>query len=153
VRVDNGATLEMFPQTRGAFAVSIHQLDTSTLGIDGVLRTRYQNSRTVDVVVRGLVWAPRARVVLDNPHTNTVHWLLGGVVADRLWIGDLELPTLQDQDLKIEPAASATDAEILVRSKSTMNGVTTEVEAVVAYQPGATTLDDRVAVTSLRVVD
>jgi hypothetical protein len=34
-----------------------------------------------------------------------------------------------------------------------MNGVTTEVEAVVAYRPGSTDLDTRVRVTSLRVVD
>jgi hypothetical protein len=34
-----------------------------------------------------------------------------------------------------------------------MNGVTTEVEALVAYRPGATDVDQRVRITSLRVVD
>jgi hypothetical protein len=70
-----------------------------------------------------------------------------------MWIGDPFFAPHIGQTAEIRPASAASDAEIVVRSKSTMNGVTTEVEAMVAYRPGATNLNERVAVTSLRVVD
>jgi hypothetical protein len=146
----------MFPRRQGEFLVSIQELASSNLGtgLDAILRTRWTNSASVSVTVHGLVWAPTNRVVFDNPNASSVQRLLGGVVATRLWIGDLVLTaTSPSQDFAIEPASAASDAEILVRSTSTMNGVTTEVEAVVAYRPGSTDLDERVRVTSLRVVD
>jgi hypothetical protein len=156
IRVDDGGSLEMFPRRQGEFLVSIQELASSNLGtgLDAILRTRWTNSASVSVTVHGLVWAPTNRVVFDNPNASSVQRLLGGVVATRLWIGDLVLTaTSPSQDFAIEPASAASDAEILVRSTSTMNGVTTEVEAVVAYRPGSTDLDERVRVTSLRVVD
>jgi hypothetical protein len=156
IRVDDGGSLEMFSRRQGEFFVSVQELPSSNLGtgLDAILRTRWTNSASVRVTVHGLVWAPTNRVVFDNPNASSVQRLLGGVVARRLWIGDLvATPTSPSQVFEIAPASAATDAEILVQSTSTMNGVTTEVEALVAYRPGATDVDQRVRITSLRVVD
>ena len=73
--------------------------------------------------------------------------LLGGIVVAGFWTLNVDLA-----GFAIEPATSIVDTRILLTSTSTLNGVSTTVEAVVAYRPQAANLDDRVAVTSFRVV-
>jgi hypothetical protein len=104
--------------------------------------------------VHGLIWGPANRVVLDNYADGSVQQLLGGVVTLRLWIGDnwasgLGIP----QTFDIRPATAASDAFIKLRSTSTVDGVTTTVEAIVQYRPQESDPNKRVAVNSSYVVD
>ena len=105
-------------------------------------------------MLHGLLWGPNGRVVLDNSHPSlTVHRLLGGVVANQLWIGDASTGWPTAAPDVVEPATGATDAVIRLRSTSTRDGVTTTVEAIVQYRPQADDPNERVAVNSSRVLD
>ena len=104
--------------------------------------------------MRGLVWAPNGRIVLDNPNNTTVQELRGGVVALQMWIGDTLGGGPATAPDVITPAdAAAIDAVIRLRSTSTRDGVSTTVEAIVQYRPQTSDVNQRVAVNSSRVVD
>ena len=150
----------MFARQQGNFFVNIQALSAadgyappSNPGADrSLVRTRPVNS--VHLVVRGLVWSPTSRIVLDNPHlSSTVHQLLGGVVTYQLWIGDTTPGGPTSASDVVQPATGATDAMIRLRSTSTRDGVTTTVEAIVQYRPQADDPNERVAVNSSRVLD
>jgi hypothetical protein len=158
LRLDNLGSLEMFARRHGDFFVNIQALSSadgyppSDPGVDrSLIRTRPVNH--VRLVVRGLVWSPDSRVVLDNPHSSTVHQLLGGVVAEKFWIGDTGSGGANPAPEVVKPASAASDAFIRLRSKSTRDGVTTEVEAIVQYRPQTSVIAERVAINSSRVVN
>jgi hypothetical protein len=163
IRVNPGGSLEMFPRQQGDFFVSIRAIGQgepyarSNFGTNfSVLRT-WDGTASTKLVVHGLVWAPANRVVLDNFRANSFNWLAGGVVTLRLWIGDnwagSAEETFPDYQFKIRPANAASDAEVKLRSQSTVDGVTTTVEAIVQYRPQANLPAERVAVKSSYVVD
>ena len=160
IRLDDRGSLEMFARQQGNFFVNIQALSAtdgyapaSNPGADrSLVRTRPVNS--VHLVIRGLVWSPTSRIVLDNPHLfSTVHQLLGGVVTYQLWIGDTTPGGPTSAADVVRPATGATDAVIRLRSASTRDGVTTTVEAIVQYRPQADDPNERVAVNSSRVLD
>ncbi len=69
-------------------------------------------------------------------------------------VGRLHLVDVASLEFEVQPATSAVDTRILLTSTSTSDdGASTKVEAVVAYRPHAADLEDRVAVSSFRVVD
>ena len=153
LRVDDSASLDMFARQQGDFFVSIQALPSSNPG-SGTSLVRTRDQGWVRLVLHGLLWGPNGRVVLDNSHSSlTVHRLLGGVVANQLWIGDSSTGWPTAAPDVVEPATGATDATIRLRSTSTRDGVTTTVEAIVQYRPQSDDVDQRVAVNSSRVVD
>jgi hypothetical protein len=150
LRLDDRGSLEMFARQQGDFFVNIQALPTSNPGADrSLIRTRTVN--TVHLVVRGLVWSPSSRVVLDNPSSSTVHQLRGGVVTEKFWIGDTASGSAPAFNV-VEPANAASDAFIRLRSTSTKDGVTTTVEAIAQYRPQTSAIGNRVAVNSSRVI-
>ncbi len=143
--VESNGAIEMFERAQGAYSVSVQALTGSTTGSStSLIHTRPEG----EIVIHGLVWAPDGRFEFDNEVVNSIQQLLGGIVVGRLW-------TLRvyPSGFKIAPATSTVDTRVLLTSTSTLNGVSTTVEAVVAYRPQAASLDNRVAVTSYRVVD
>jgi hypothetical protein len=114
-----------------------------------LIRTEDFASLPTDLVIHGLVWAPDGWFRFDLARPGSMQMLLGGIVVGGLSTLHVEPPPR----FAVRPATSTVDTQILLRSTSTMNGVSTTVEATVQYRPQAANLDQRVAVNSFRVVD
>jgi hypothetical protein len=143
ISLDAGGVLEIFPRRQGNHIVSIQALSTSN---DDQTLLEVNPLSRADLVVHGLVWAPRSQITIADALVADQQ-LLGGVVVRRLHLLHIA------PDFEIRPASSAVDTQVLLTSTSTLNGAKTTVEAVVSYRPHAPDLEDRVAVTSFRVVD
>ena len=159
LRLDSGGSLDMYSRKQGDFFVSVQALSAtdgflpaSNPGLDRALvRTRTVGS--VHLVIHGLVWSPDSPIFLYNPSASTVHQFLGGMVAQRLEIGDSLSSWSASLPDVVTPANGACDAVIRLRSTSTRDGVSTTVEAIVQYRPQTSDVNQRVAVNSSRVVD
>jgi hypothetical protein len=153
ILLETEGNVEMFARQQGPYAVSVQALPGSTSdSTDPLLHTFDFGAGPVnpatDLVIHGLVWAPGGWVTFDNSRPGSKQKLLGGIVVGGLWTRDVDLP-----NFAIRPATSLVDTRILLTSTSTLGGVSTTVEAVVAYRPHASNLDHRVAVNSFRVSD
>jgi hypothetical protein len=151
LRLGGGGRLEIFPRVQGNHIVSIQALSTSTTGNTRSL-FRTIDTGPIDLVLHGLVWAPNGRVTFENDSSESTQRLLGGVVAERLWILRADTSGSPPR-FEIRPASSAVDTQILLTSTAAFDGGSTTVDAVVQYRPQATDIAERVAVISFRVRD
>jgi hypothetical protein len=153
LRLGDRGSLEMFARRQGEFFVNIQALSAT----DGYAPASNPGPDLVetepgsfDLVVGGLVWSPSSQVVLDS---SAEQQLGGGVVAEKLWIGDSTSGSLIAAGFDVvQPATAASDAFIRLRSTSTKDSVTTTVEAIAQYRPQTSAIANRVAVNSSRVI-
>lgn len=155
LKLESDGNVEMFARQQGQYMMSVHALPGSTSSSSSpLIRTVTFGTAPTDLVVHGLVWAPDGWFTFGNQNPGALQKLLGGIVVGGLWTPSVDLTsTVGIPNFEIRPATSTVDTRVLLTSTSTLDGVSTTVEAVVAYRPHAADLDHRVAVNSFRVVD
>ena len=151
IYVDNQGGLEIMRRKQDRGPVSIQAIETTAGGyvrstVDyasglNILETKSGN--TNDMVIHGLVWAPRASASLGNV-TNTANGqLLGGIVSAYL---DVQASaSVSAFNIRIE--TNPTFGKVLLIATATKDGHSTKIRVVADVQPD----NNFVAVNSWRV--
>ncbi|MFZ8996860.1 MAG: hypothetical protein ACO3D0_00665 [Ilumatobacteraceae bacterium] len=142
--------IEIMPRLQGNSYVSVQALATSDVVFPGdIVGTLSGNQK--EVVLHGLVWAPRARLTLGEVTNTTAAQLTGGAVVAAIDFGT----SASSLGFVIQVEGSPASSELLFEATATSRGTTT-VEAVVDArftnpQNGAGAGTWEVAVESWRV--
>ncbi len=156
INMDTQGSMELFGKLVGEYEVSLQQLEstsgyttstaTAASGTDLVLAGP---GSTIDLVFRGMVYAPNGRFNFDNSSNSATQQLLGGAVVSQMWIQASASAT----GFRISVATTPAETNIVLTATSSTTRGSTSVQAIVEYRRDEPDPTKRVAVNSLRVLD
>jgi hypothetical protein len=141
--VNQNGELEVMRRKQGRNYVSVHVLDDSLTWTDHVVEQGPGTNK--DMVMHGLVWAPKASIVFTNITNTADGQLLGGVVVSNIELNSSAAGT--GFVIAVEPGDLW--GKLQLDSVAELRGRTTTIRSIVDFRPTT----GYVAVTSWRVVE
>jgi hypothetical protein len=155
VDITGNGKLELFRRLQGTQAVSLMTIGTSGAGYlastnllaDGEAILSTKSGSNNDMVIHGLINAPKSQVEFGNVSNDANAQVLGGVVAAGI---DMQA-SASASAFVIATATIPSQTKILMRSTATEDGGvgSAVVQAVIDYQPSRFVLDGNVSGTTV----
>ena len=141
--INQNGELEVMRRKQGKNYVSLHVLDDSLTWSDRVVEQGPGTNK--DMVMHGLVWAPKASIVFTNITNTADGQLLGGVVVSNIQLNS----SASGNGFVIAVEPSDLWGKLQLDSVAELNGRSTTIRSIVDFRPST----GYVAVTSWRVVE
>ena len=144
IAIEQNGTFEVLRRKQGRSYVSVHVLDSSLAHNEDVIFQGPGSNK--DMALHGMVWAPLARITLDNVANVAEAQLLGGAVVSNILIQASAGAT--GLVIAVEPG-DMTGLLQLDSTATTADGRSTTIRSIVDYRPST----KYAAATSWRVID